>query len=185
MLLPVTRDLWSESYDVEISTAGRVTELYGDITATVIACQAMVRQTEALLELAEMAMDSGSRTWALHLAGWVREDFEETDLMVESLNSDSLRAEREAMTESDRLIMYSHVVSEIADLRETFERLQQEIESMEETEDDDVRQRLFENIGPPYVRVCSLYPELVSKVVEIASRQPSSLSGYCLLGAHR
>ena len=27
--------------------------------------------------------------------------------------------------------------------------------------------------------------ELVSKVVEIASRQPSSLSGYCLLGAHR
>ena len=27
--------------------------------------------------------------------------------------------------------------------------------------------------------------ELVSNVVEIASRQPSSLSGYCLLGAHR
>ena len=76
MLLPVNRDLEMESYDVEISTAGRVTELYGDITATAIACQAMVRQIEALLELTEMALDSGSRTWAKHLAGWVREDFE-------------------------------------------------------------------------------------------------------------
>ena len=158
LLLPVNRDLEMESYDVEISTAGRVTELYGDITATAIACQAMVRQIEALLELVEMAVDSGSRTWAKHLAGWVREDFEETDLMVASLNSDSLRAEREALTESGRLMMYSHVVSQIADLHDTFEGLQQEIESMEETEDDDVRQRLFEEIGPPYVRVCSLYP---------------------------
>ena len=78
--------------------------------------------------------------------------------MVASLNSDSLRAEREAMTESGRLIMYSHVVSQIAGLRETFDRLQQEIESLEETEDDDVRQRRSEKIGPPYVRVCSLYP---------------------------
>ena len=161
MLLPVNRDLEMESYDVEISTAGRVTELYGDITATAIACQAMVRQIEALLELTEMALDSGSRTWAKHLAGWVREDFEETDLMVASLNSDSLRAEREAMTESGRLIMYSHVVSQIADLRETFDRIQQEIEGTkdaEDAEDASDMERGFQKVGLPYVRVCSFYP---------------------------
>ena len=72
MLLPVNRDLEIESYDVEISTGGTVTELYADITATVIPCQAIARQIEALLELAEMAMASGLRTWAMHLADWVR-----------------------------------------------------------------------------------------------------------------
>ena len=55
-------------------------------------------------------------------------------------------------------------------------------------QDPSVRQDRFESVNRYcgyLIRHRTLFLELVSKVVEIASRQPSSLSGYCLLGAHR
>ena len=68
-----------ESYDVEISTAGRVTELFGDITTTVVACQAMVNQIEGLVDLATAAVDSGYRRWAICLADWIQQDLAELE----------------------------------------------------------------------------------------------------------
>lgn len=158
MLQSVNQDIEIESYDLEATTAGRVTELYGDVTATAVACQAMARQIAELLKLAEMALESGHRTWGLSFVGWIREDFAEMDLMMASLNADSLSAQREELSEGGRMMMYSHIVSETADLRETFERVNEELEGMEELEDIDDRERRFAEMGHPYIRVCSFYP---------------------------
>ena len=147
-----------ESYDVETTTASRVTELFGDITATVVACQAMVKQIEGLVSLAEMTVESGHRTWGMRLADWIQQDLAELDLMVESLNDEGLNTERIAMSVRGRMTMYSHAVSSITDLRESVDWVIQAIEGMAETDIADEKERGFAEIGPPYVRVCSLLP---------------------------
>ena len=147
-----------ESYDVETTTASRVTELFGDITATVVACQAMVKQIEGLVSLARMAVESGHRRWGMRLADWIQQDLTELDLMVESLNDEGLNTERMAMSVRGRMAMYSHAVSSITDLRESVDWVIQSIEGMAETDIVDEKERGFAEIGPPYVRVCSLLP---------------------------
>ena len=158
MFLPQFRDMEMESYDVEITTASRVTELFDDITATVVACQAMVDQIEGLVNLARMTVESGHRRWGMCLADWIQQDLAELDLMVDSLNDEGLKTERMAISERGRMMMYSHVLSSIADLRGSVECVIQAIEGMAETDIVDEKESGFAEIGPPYVRVCSLLP---------------------------
>ena len=158
MFLPQFRDMEMESYDVEITTASRVTELFDDITATVVACQAMVEQIEGLVNLARMTVESGHRRWGMCLADWIQQDLAELDLMVDSLNDEGLKTERMAISERGRMMMYSHVLSSIADLRGSVECVIQAIEGMAETDIVDEKESGFAEIGPPYVRVCSLLP---------------------------